>query len=447
MKAHRRTAVRLRNLPALVSVVTLIFSPAISRAERASRHSARHRVANKRTGRSKPAVQKVTIEAFGSLGTSEEHVHIQNGDTLERLLAAHGINGGDAAPWLNAANGVRDLRQLKPKRGITMIFDRATHALMSMRCEIDEHTMLTLERSGDEIHARREALPYFVELKGIAGRIEKGLREDATESGVPERVVADLAEIFGWDMDVSGGLKPGDRFRLIYENIWETGGSQPEPGNIVGAELITSAHAEPLTAVYYEDTDGKSGYYRPSGDALARTFLRFPVEFTEITSEFSLFRLHPILGRSRPHYGIDLAAPRGTPVRAVADGTVAYSGWVRQLGRCVRIDHADAIESAYGHLARIVSGIEPGTAVERGQVIGFVGSSGLSTGPHLHYALEKDGEFLDPMAQTAPQENRVADAERRGFERVQRVVVQQLAQLPETGGPQTLKLALASFRE
>src|SRR5207244_952868 len=247
---------------------------------------------------------------------------------------------------------------------------------------MDGRTLLGLEAQEDgPIAGRRGLLPYCVEVKGVAGRIERGLREDAVEFGMPARVVSDLADIFGWDVDVAGGLRPGDEFRVVYEDIWQTGGTRPEPGNVLGAQIVSRGRA--TTAIFFEDADGNGGYYRPSGDALSRTCLRYPLELPEITSAFSLLRLHPILHIFRPHLGVDFAAPRGTPVRAVGDGTVSYAGRLKELGRCVRIDHARALTSSYGHLSGIAPGVQAGAPVRRGQLIGYVGATGLAPRPRL----------------------------------------------------------------
>ena len=365
---------------------------------------------------------------------------MRRGDTLEELLAERGIGTIEARRWLAAAERVYDLRRIHPRRAVNFTFDRATHALEAVRYQIDGRTLLVLEAQDDgTIAARRELLPYFVEVKGVAGRIERGLREDSDEFGLPTRVVSDLAEIFGWDVDVANGLRPGDEFRVVYEDIWQTGGARPEPGNVLGAQIVS--HGRATTAIFFEDADGKGGYYRPSGDAVSRTFLRYPLEFTEITSDFALLRRHPILHIFRPHLGVDFAAPRGTPVRAVANGIVRFAGRLRELGRCVRIDHAGALTSSYGHLSGVAAGVLVGAAVKRGQVIGYVGATGLATGPHLHYALDRDGEYVDPMALTGAIEQPVPASARRAFERVQAEVTRQLAALPAMTRPLAVTLS------
>jgi murein DD-endopeptidase MepM/ murein hydrolase activator NlpD len=387
------------------------------------------------------AKRTVAVESAkaGTRGATEEHVHVRRGDTLHRLLTSRGLSPREAEPWLTAAASVYDPRSLRPRRGLTFRFDRATRELETVHYEIDERSLLVLERAPDgTIQAQRTKLPYFTEVKGVAGPIERGLREDATDWGIPPQVVSELAEIFGWEMDLENDLRPGDQFRILYENTWQAGQTRAEPGKVLGAEIATQGRS--LTAVFFEDPDGKGGYYRPSGEAVSRTFLRYPVEFTEITSDFSLHRRHPILRIRRPHLGVDFAAPAGTPVRAVASGTVTESGWVNQLGRCVRIDHSGALASSYGHLARIAPGITAGKVVERGQVIGYVGSTGLATGPHLHFALDRDGQYVDPLQVTAASDTVVPDAHRRAFERVQTAVTRQLAALPMAGNPTTVSL-------
>lgn len=375
-------------------------------------------------------------------GQNEQHLHVRRGETFGGILAARGVAPREARVWADAAAAVYDLRQLRPRRGLTLRFDRATRALEGVRYEIDDRTLLMVERTPAGIRARRATLPYFMEVKGAAGRIERGLREDALDAGVPESILSELADIFGWELDVANDLRRGDEFRVLYENIWEAGGARPEAGKVLAAEIATRGRR--ITAVLFEDTDGKGGYYRPNGEPVSREFLRYPVEFTEISSDFSLLRRHPILRVSRPHLGVDFAAPVGTPVRAVASGSVAQSGWAGQLGQCVRVGHPKALESTYAHLSRIAAGVREGAAVERGQVIGYVGSTGLATGPHLHFAMYRNGEYVDPLAFTGSDTEPIPAAARRGFDRVKTAVTRQLAALPATDDPLTVTLSPAA---
>jgi len=366
-------------------------------------------------------------------GIAEAHVHVRRGDTFVGLLIARGVGPSDAHRWARAAAGAFDLRRLTPKRGPSLRFDRATQSLETVRYEIDDHSHLLLERTPEGIRAERGGLPYITELKGIAGVIERGLHADASEAGLPLPIVSELADIFGWDLDLDNDLRPGDEFRVLYENTWQAGAARSEPGHVVGAEIVTNGAS--LTAVFFEDVDGRGSYYRPNGDPMSRQFLRYPVEFTEITSQFSLLRRHPVLRVKRPHLGVDFAAPVGTPVRAVSSGTVSYSGWLAGMGRCVRLDHVREITSAYAHLSRVAAGVRAGAAVEQGQVIGYVGASGLATGPHLHFEMHRDGTYVDPLALTGQADARLEPAARRVFERVQAAITRQLSTLPLDGNP------------
>jgi murein DD-endopeptidase MepM/ murein hydrolase activator NlpD len=375
----------------------------------------------------------------------EEHVHVRRGDTFGGLLAARGVGKTEAQRWIKAAATVYDLRRLRPRQGLTLRFEGTPRSLRAIRYEIDDRALLILTKTLGGIRAERGRLPYFTEVKGAAGVIKRGLREDAREAGVPASVVSELGDVFEWELDLENGLRRGDQFRVLYENIWQAGDKRPQPGKVLGAEIIS--RGKPITAVFFEDADGHGGYYRPSGDPLTRDFLRYPLQFNDITSKFSLLRRHPVLRQNRPHLGVDFAAPVGTPVRAVGSGTVSEAGWVSQLGRAVSIDHGGALASSYGHLSRIAYGISAGKVVERGQVIGYVGASGLATGPHLHFAMHRDGAYLDPLALSAAAGARIPRRARLAFARVQAAVTRQLAALPPGANPATVSLSAARTLE
>jgi murein DD-endopeptidase MepM/ murein hydrolase activator NlpD len=424
---------RARHLLALTCATVLLPSALASAGQRK-----KARVARASRTRAATLVAPAAIPAAqrGARGIAEEHVHVRRGDTFVGLLTARGVGPSEAHRWARAAASVFDLGTLQPKRGLSLRFDRATQRLETVRYEIDDHSHLFLEQTPDGIRAERGGLPYITELKGVAGVIEHGLHEDAVGAGLPLSIVSELADIFGWELDLDTDLHAGDQFRVLYENTWQAGAARSEPGHVVGAEIVTNG--TPLTAVFFEDADGSGSYYRPNGDPVSRQFLRYPVEFTEITSQFSLLRRHPILRIRRPHLGVDFAAPVGTPVRAVSAGTVSYSGWLAGMGRCVRLDHVRDITSAYAHLSRIAAGVREGATVERGQVIGYVGASGLATGPHLHFEIHRDGTYVDPLALTEQADTRIAPAARRLFDRVQVAITRQLSTLPLNGNPTTV---------
>lgn len=213
---------------------------------------------------------------------------------------------------------------------------------------------------------RNQTPPVTVVWRAVGGRIAHGLYDAARIAGVPARIVDALADM-DWDFDVSSDLQPGDIFKVIFEEL-QQGGKARGYGHLLAAEIITN-----------------------------RPFLRYPLRFTRISSRFTAARLHPILHRVRPHWGVDFAAPVGTPVRAVARGTVRHAGRKGGFGICLRIDHPGPYGSFYAHLQRLAKGVKTGTQVERGQVIGYVGMTGLATGPHLHFALLKGKQYIDPL--------------------------------------------------
>jgi len=435
-----------RRLLTLVCL-TALLSPVVTRAGTTSRKKAKPA---KTPASTVPEAKRASrgpdvVPPHGSRGTVEEHVHVRRGDTLGRLLMARGLGAGEAAAWLRAAARVYDLRGILPRHGLTLRFDRATQALEGVRYEIDDRSLLVLERTESGITAERAGLPYFIEVKGVAGRIERGLQQDAARVGLPQSVVSELAEIFGWELDLATDLRPGDDFRVLYENIWQAGALRPETGKVLAAGL--RARGRDITAVLFEDADGRGGYFRPNGEPVSREFLRYPVEFTEITSQFSSSRRHPILGIARPHLGVDFAAPTGTPVRAVASGTVVTRGPYGELGSTVRIEHGGGLTSTYGHLSRIAGRLKEGDVVERGQVVGYVGASGLATGPHLHFAIDREGDYVDPIALTGASGGGVPEGARQSFARVRTAVLRQLAGLPADGRPLTVSMRSTAIRE
>lgn len=443
--ASKRTATRSVRSGASRKATASASASRSARGKQVARKSTK-RVAYRRRHARKSARRVVRAPEpprFGSRGVIDEHVHVRRGDSIERILYMRGIGASAAREWMGAAEEVYDLRQVRPRHGLTLRFDRATRSLDSIRYEIDDSSLMVLEREDDgAVEARVEALPYVREVQGIAGRISQGLRDDAIDAGVPASVAASMAEVFGWEVEIER-LEPGDEFRVIYENIWEVGRQTPLTGQILGAEIVTRGRT--YSAVLFEDDDG-SAYYAPNGESLARTFLRYPVEFTEISSEFSWERFHPVLHRTRPHLGVDLAAPSGTPVRAAAGGSVVESGRSGGLGIAVRLTHGDGVTTTYGHLSEIAPGIVEGRTVERGQVIGWVGSTGLATGPHLHYEVALDGEQLDPMRIRLARDAAVPAHLRRSFDRARTTVIQHLAALPETDYPVRVALSPSACR-
>jgi len=261
----------------------------------------------------------------------------------------------------------------------------------------------TLRRDGEKLVAERLQPDVEVEHARVAGVISTNLYDAVDALGESGELAHDFAEIFAWDVDFSRAVRPGDEFHILYERRYMKGeaGSQ----RYVGAGRILAARysrvaGEEHSAVYYEHAAGRGGYYRADGSAVERQFLQAPLTYRRISSNYSTARVHPITGRRRPHLGIDYAAASGTPVWAVANGRVSFRGWLGGLGKTVKIRHDNGYESWYGHLSRFPN-LALGQRVRQKQVIGYVGSTGLSTGPHLHFTLQRNGRLVNPSTMHA----------------------------------------------
>ncbi len=208
-----------------------------------------------------------------------------------------------------------------------------------------------------------------------------------------------LADLFAWDIDFVNDIQPGDTFTVTYEEIYDHG-KYVEDGPILAARFVNDGHQ--YLAVRYVSPDGHAGYYTPDGRSLRKAFLRAPLEFTRVSSPFSLHRRHPILNLIRAHKGVDYAAPIGTPVRAAGDGRVIFAGRKGGYGNVVELDHAHGIMTVYGHLSRFARGLRVGEHVAQGAVIAYVGMTGLATGPHLHYEFRVNGVYKNPQTVSLP---------------------------------------------
>ncbi len=234
----------------------------------------------------------------------------------------------------------------------------------------------------------------------VAGVIKSSLSEAALEQNVPYTVIDQLVDIFGSRVVFTREIQPGDEFTIVYpeQHCVETGNA--EPGDIRAASLRVNGSM--MAAVRYVGSDGKARYFNERGESLDQYFLRYPLQFSRISSVFAFSRFHPILNVRRPHNGVDFAAPVGTPVRTVGDGVVEFAGWAGGAGNTVKISHGSRWDTAYLHLSKISAGIKKGARVSRGQVIGAVGRTGLATGPHLHFSLYDRGKYVDPLGVALP---------------------------------------------
>ena len=357
---------------------------------------------------------------------------IQPGDTLTNVLAHYGVSLQDRKRWLQSIQKNLPLSAFRPGKDVELYLTQAQNGkeqLKAIEVEQNAESILTWERGMRGIVFSRRDKPFDVEIKTAGGVIESTLVQDGARVGLNPGLLSQLADMFSWEIDFDKELQKGDTFKVVYEQRSRPGVSAKPTFRILAAELMNSGRR--YFAMYFEKEKGKGAYYDVNGRTLARAFLRFPLNFIEITATFSESRLHPILGIDRPHHGIDFAAKLGTPVRAVADGKIAFAGWQKGgYGRLIEVAHESNYSSRYAHLQRLANGIRNGVKVLKGQIIGFVGSSGLSTGPHLHFEMNQNSQYLDPLNFDPPAENRIEPALFKVFESRKQLFVTQLAATP-----------------
>ena len=317
---------------------------------------------------------------------------VRRGDTALMILERAGVDRPQAMAFYRGVRQVYDLRRIHA--------GHAYHVRLAPDGRIDEFTYevdrdrrFLATRKGQDFSAALNVIPYERKERVVAGALSESLYADLRAQGESGRLIHDFVDIFAWSVDFATDLHPGDTFRLLIEER-KREGEAAAYHRILAAELINKNRK--LQAIYYQQ--GKSGaYYRPDGSSMKGMFLRSPLRYTRISSRFTKRRFHPVLKRYRPHFGVDYAAPRGTPVRSVADGVVIWAGRKGPNGNMVIVRHSNAYKTYYLHLSRYAPGLRRNKRVTQGQIIGYVGSTGRSTGPHLDFRLSKNGKYLNPL--------------------------------------------------
>jgi murein DD-endopeptidase MepM/ murein hydrolase activator NlpD len=327
--------------------------------------------------------------------------------TLASLLAGMLSPAGIEA-LVQAARPVHNLARLSVGQPFGLALGPGG-ALAAFTYGIDELRTLRVARRGEVLAPELLARSYETRTVTVDGTIESSLFGALGHMGEMDQLAIDLADVFAWDVDFNTEIRKGDRFRVAVEKLY-LDGRLSRYGRILSAELTNGTRR--LRAVRFEGSRGP-GYYAPDGTPLKKLFLRSPLRFSRITSGYSAARFHPILRTVTSHFGIDYAAPVGTPVTAAADGTVALAGWLGGFGNTVRVRHANGFETLYGHLSRLR--VRPGQRVAQGETVGEVGSTGLSTGPHLDYRMLRAGSFVNPLAVQLPPAEPIPEQERPQF--------------------------------
>jgi murein DD-endopeptidase MepM/ murein hydrolase activator NlpD len=323
-------------------------------------------------------------------------VKVRQGDSLSTIFARLGLSGTELDRILGLGGDTATLKTLRPDDSLRFRIEGGS--LSEMVHEIDlAHTLHVRNTEGTyTAETVKEALETRV--VHTTGVIRSSLFEAGQSAGLSDTAIMNMADIFDFDIDLVLDIRDGDRFHVVYEEVYKDGSKQKD-GNILAAEFVNQGKA--YRAVRYEDKSGSADYYRPDGSSLRRAFIRTPVAFSRITSKFGV-RRHPVLNRIRAHKGVDYAAPTGTPIKATGDGRIAYAGWQGGYGRVVQIEHEGGYTTVYGHLSKFAGSAKVGQRVKLGQTIGYVGQSGLATGPHLHYEFRVGGVHRDPLKVKLP---------------------------------------------
>lgn len=320
---------------------------------------------------------------------------IQRGQSLAQALNAHGISARMTHEVARALRPHLNLRKIRPGATFEATLDE-NGALSHFLYRASPLEIYQVTREETEYRVMQHDVPIEQRVQEIAGTVTSSLFESIEALGEKPDLVVRFVDIFVWDFDFNSDSQPGDRFRMLVEKTY-SGDAFVRYGKILIAEYENRGKVH--TGIYFETAAGKGDFYTPDGRSVRKTFLRSPLQFTRISSGYTHRRRHPILGGVRPHHGIDYAAPHGTPVWAVADGVVQSAGWNGGNGKSVDIQHRGGYRTMYNHLSAIPPEIRKGAGVRQKQVIGYVGSTGLSTGPHLDYRLLKDGHFVNPFTQ------------------------------------------------
>lgn len=353
--------------------------------------------------------------------------NIQRGDTVSELLRRLNVQDAVADNFLRRATDASSLRQLRPGRTV-QAKTSADGRLLALSYADNEGKQVKIAPLSDTFTV--DALPAQAEHRVFAqtGEIDSSLFAATDSTNLPDSVAIQLVEIFGGDIDFHRDLRRGDQFRIIYEQPYLNGDATPN-ARILAAEFINRGRV--LQAFYFQDGEHVGDYFSPDGKSMRKAFLRSPIEFSRVSSGFSRARFHPVLNRWRAHKGVDYAAPTGTKVRATADGVVRFVGRQGGYGNMVMLDHQGHFQTVYGHLSRFAN-LHRGQRVSQGEIIGYVGQTGLASGPHLHYEFKVSGVQRDPLKIALPDGKPVGEAQRPAFIEATRPLHAQLSLLRNT---------------
>jgi murein DD-endopeptidase MepM/ murein hydrolase activator NlpD len=363
------------------------------------------------TANTEPEKAETVTAAATEKNPNHKEVVVSKGDTLSTLFDKVGLPAAAVHDVLASDKQAKQFSQLK--HGQVLQFELSANGqLKQLHSKISDLETISLSKTDKGYTFNREVAKPNVRTVYAHGVINSSLSLSAQRAGLSHSMTMDMASVFGYDIDFAQDIRQGDEFDVIYEQ-------KVVNGKTVGTGSILSARftnrGKTYTAIRYTNKQGTSNYYTAEGNSMRKAFIRTPVDFARISSLFSMGRKHPILNKIRAHQGVDYAAPRGTPIKATGDGKVILAGRRGGYGNTVIIQHGETYRTLYGHMQGFAKGIQNGSNVKQGQVIGYIGTTGLSTGPHLHYEFQVNGVHVDPLGQKLPMADPIAKTEKQRF--------------------------------
>ncbi|SFM81934.1 peptidoglycan DD-metalloendopeptidase family protein [Halopseudomonas yangmingensis] len=336
---------------------------------------------------------------------------VASGNTLSVLFNQLGLSASTLHAVINSSKEARRFTRLNVGQVLEFKLDPSGD-LLAIRTQVSQLESIRLDRQAETYAFSKDVIEPEVQTRYAYGSISSSLSAAGAEAGISYGMVIELANIFGYDIDFARQIREGDSFELMFEE-------KLVDGQRVGTNPIMAARftnrGKTYTAIRYTDKSGVASYYRADGESMRKAFIRTPVEFARISSRFNPNRRHPVLNKIRAHNGVDYAAPTGTPIMATGDGRVVHVGRKGGYGNTVVVSHGRQYQTLYAHMSRYAKGISNGTQVRQGQVIGYVGMTGLATGPHLHYEFLVNGKHVDPLGVKLPASDPIPANEKTAF--------------------------------
>jgi len=352
---------------------------------------------------------------------------VRKGETVSTIFEKHHLDLGELFRMRQASASIHPLRDISEGRPYTITLDMDNNVL-SLAYHIDDDEILRVVRSEPGYRADKVPIEYERRIGTLGGVVRSNLVSSLPEGGQSELLAIELSDIFSWDVDFNTDFRKGDTFRVLVEERWLDGAFR-KFGDILAAELSVDGNTY---RAYRFDSGDRTDYFDDEGNSLRKAFLKAPLSYRRISSGFTKRRMHPILKIARPHLGVDYAAPAGTPVSTVGDGAVIFAGYKGPNGNLVIVRHPNGYTTSYGHLSRIAKGIRRGAEIRQGDVIGKVGSTGRSTGPHLDFRIRRHGTFLNPLTVNLPRGGTIPGNRMSDFLGVREAFARSLAAISPT---------------